>query len=214
VRGRVLSFQSPKPVDFHLFRRNFMSTASISNGKPRRKQLSEQLDRFDAMLDGLGEGLGEAVAEAARVGTRMAVKDAIVEILTDPQLRNQMHQATAPPADPVEAKPTLWGRFKAGMSRVGKAVRGGIEAMTNCVTGTAEAVCRAAQDPLRIVSMLGSVKRLLLLAGGVGAVVTLLSYLCPHCLSAAVSGLGAAATAVAVQIGVWARRAFRTFSPA
>jgi hypothetical protein len=191
-----------------------MTSSVATNGKPRRKQLSEQLDRFDAILDGLSEGLGESIADAARAGTRMAVKDAIVEILTDPQLRNQMHRATAPAADPLAAKPTFWGRIKVGIGRVGSAVRNGVRAVTTCATGAAEAVYLAAQDPLRIVSMLGSLKRLLILAGGVGAIVSLLSYLCPHSLSAAVSGLGAATTAVALQIGVWARRAFRTFSPA
>ena len=43
-----------------------MSTAPVSNGKPQRKQLSEQLDRFDTMLDGLSEGLSAAIADAAR----------------------------------------------------------------------------------------------------------------------------------------------------
>jgi hypothetical protein len=191
-----------------------MTSSAATNGKPRRKQLSEQLDRFDAILDGLSDGLGDSVADAARAGTRMAVKDAIVEILTDPHLRNQMHQATAPAAGSVETKPTFWSRLKAGVSRIGNALRRGVEAVTRCVTRAAEAVCLAVQDPLRIVSMLGSLKRLLILAGGVGAIVAVISYLCPHSLSAAVSGIGAAGTAVALQIGVWARRAFRTFSPA
>ena len=36
------------------------------NGRPPRKQLSEQLDRLDAILDALDAGLGEVVADAVK----------------------------------------------------------------------------------------------------------------------------------------------------
>ena len=62
-----------------------MSTATATNGKPQRKQLSDQLDRLDGIIDALAEGLNGAVADAAREGTRLAVKDAIVEIMTNPE---------------------------------------------------------------------------------------------------------------------------------
>jgi hypothetical protein len=196
-----------------------MSTASVSNGKPQRKQLSEQLDRFDAMLDGLSEGLGEAVAEAARTGTRLAVKDAIVEILTDPQLRSQLHQATAPipnavPVPATEEKPGFWARLKAGVRRIGGAIYCSAAALTGTATGAALQAGRALHDPLQALSMLGSVKRLLVLGCGVGMLVATLSYIAPHVLSAAVSGIGAAVTAMAVQLGFWVRRTFRGFSVA
>ena len=51
--------------------------STMVNGRPQRKQLSEQLDRLDSIIDGLCDGLPEAVAAAAREGTRVAVKDAI-----------------------------------------------------------------------------------------------------------------------------------------
>jgi hypothetical protein len=54
-----------------------MTETTTDNDKPRRKQLSDQLDRLDGILDALGEGLNEAVTDAAREGTRLAVKDAI-----------------------------------------------------------------------------------------------------------------------------------------
>src|SRR4051812_19026608 len=65
-----------------------MSTATVTtNGRRARKQLSDQLDRLDAILDALAEGLPGAVADACREGARQAVKDAVVEILTNPELR-------------------------------------------------------------------------------------------------------------------------------
>ncbi len=72
-----------------------MNAATIANDKPTRKQLSDQLDRLDSILDALSDGLNGAVADAAREGTRLAVKDAIVEIMTDPTLRAKLHQASA-----------------------------------------------------------------------------------------------------------------------
>ena len=63
-------------------------TETTTNGRPKRKQLSEQLDRLDGIIDVLAEGLNKAVADAAREGTRLAVKDAILEILTNPELRS------------------------------------------------------------------------------------------------------------------------------
>jgi hypothetical protein len=56
-------------------------SATTTNGKPR-KQLSDQLDRLDGIIDALADGLNQAVIDAAREGTRLAVKDAIVEIMT------------------------------------------------------------------------------------------------------------------------------------
>jgi hypothetical protein len=189
-----------------------MSTTSAPNGRPQRRQLSDQLDRFDAMLDGLSEGLSEAVSDAARAGTRMAVKDAIVEILTDPQLRTQLHQASAPAPVTVEQKPGFWARMKAGIGRVAAVARHTAAVVTGSVVGSTRRVGQALHDPLRTVGMLGSVHRLLMLGGSVGMIVATLSYFAPHLLSAAVSGLGAAMTVMAVQVGIWARRTFRVFS--
>ncbi|MCE9561844.1 MAG: hypothetical protein K8U57_07300 [Planctomycetes bacterium] len=58
-----------------------MSATSTLNGKPQRKQLGDQLDRLDSIIDALAEGLPGAVADACRDGARLAVKDAIIEIL-------------------------------------------------------------------------------------------------------------------------------------
>ena len=62
-----------------------MTATMFLNGKPR-KQLSDQLDRMDEILDVLGEGLTGAVVDAMKAGTALAVKQALVEILTNPEL--------------------------------------------------------------------------------------------------------------------------------
>ena len=94
-----------------------MSTTTATNGKPR-KQLSDQLDRLDGIIDAMAEGLNGAVADAAREGTRLAVKDAIVEIMTNPELRALIAPATPapipapltdyPPPIPPEPRVSVW----------------------------------------------------------------------------------------------------------
>jgi hypothetical protein len=60
---------------------------SVTNHRPQRKQLADQLDRLDQILDGLAEGLNDAVADACREGARRAVQEAVVEIQTNPDRR-------------------------------------------------------------------------------------------------------------------------------
>lgn len=44
-------------------------------GRPQRKQLSDQLDRLDGIIDCLADGLNEAVAGAVRDGTQAVRRD-------------------------------------------------------------------------------------------------------------------------------------------
>ena len=76
-----------------------MTATATMNGKPQRKQLADQLDRLDSIIDALAEGLPGAVADACREGARAAVKDAIIEILSNPELRAML----APPRPGVGA---------------------------------------------------------------------------------------------------------------
>ena len=50
------------------------TTTPTKNHKPRR-QLADQLDRMDGIIDALSDGLNEAVADAARDGARVAVRE-------------------------------------------------------------------------------------------------------------------------------------------
>jgi hypothetical protein len=182
------------------------ATIPIPDSKPRRKQLSDQLDRLDGIIDGLSEGLNGAVADAAREGTRLAVKDAIVEIMTDPALRARLHQATEPgPARRLG----LWKRLKERAARAANAVRRAAAGAADAVRRGARAVLGAAADAGRAVRGPGRLRKLGLVALGAGAVAGVASFLAPHAAAAAISGTGGALAAAAVQATAWARRTFR-----
>ena len=109
-----------------------MSTI-ILNGKPRRKQLCEQLDRLDSIIDVLADGLPSAVADATRDGTRQAVRDAVVEILSNPELRAMLagiappmmpsrmptlNFNTAPMPEAVQPKLSFWAKARAKLANL------------------------------------------------------------------------------------------------
>ncbi len=71
-----------------------MSESSTMNGRqttplpnrPQRKQLSDQLDRMDSIIDDLAEGLPEAVTAACKEGAREAVQEGIFELTELPSV--------------------------------------------------------------------------------------------------------------------------------
>jgi hypothetical protein len=195
-----------------------MTTASISNDRPQRKQLSDEIDRLDQILDGLSEGINGAVADAAREGVREAVKGAIIELLTDATLRARLHEATAPerPAAPAEtaSKPGWWARLK---MRATRTIAGVGQAAANVLAGASrgvQAISEAATSKVRDVQVLGSLKKLVVIGVVVGAVVGVASMVAPHVVAATVSGVTGAVAAAAIQFGVWAQRAVRAFATA
>ena len=193
-----------------------MSATATMNGKPQRKQLADQLDRLDGIIDALAEGLNQAVADACREGTKQAVRDAIIEIVSNPELRAMLAPqavTTAPapiPAIPPEPKkPGLWSRLKAKVAAARTAVvafavkaKAAVAAKVATVTATVVAAGTAAGEALPVRQALG-------VALGVGLLVGLVCYQLPESASAAVAGVGAACSAVAVQVGNWLARAAR-----
>lgn len=192
--------------------------ASTLNGKPPRKQLTDQLDRLDTILDALSEGLNQAVADAAREGTRMAVKDALVEILTNPELRALLFPPAPTPSAPPKSEPKapgLWSRLKTN-------VRAAVRAAHGTVAETVAAIKTAAATRITAVtgavSMLTAVtgealpaRRTLAVAAGVGVGVWVACQLLPESVTAALAGAGWALTAALVQAGAWLRRAAQRF---
>ena len=192
-----------------------MSTTTTMNGKPQRKQLADQLDRLDSIIDALAEGLNQAVIDACREGTRLAVKDAVIEIMTNPELRALLAPQAVPvpappPATPPEPeKPGLWSRIKATVATAKNAavalaarVKTAVAAKVAAVTATVAALGAAAGETL-------PVRRALTVALGVGLLAALACYQMPEAASAAVAGIGAAATTVFAQVGAWLHRAAR-----
>ena len=178
------------------------ASATMVNGRPR-KQLSEQLDRLDSIIDGLCEGLPQAVAEAARDGTRLAVKDAILEVMTNPELRGLIQNlAPTPPAPPMEAtvapaspQSGLWSRIKAKVAAARTAVVDHYHAAKAAVTNTT-----------RTLSALMPLRRILLVAFGTGVIVTALGFIAPAGVAAVLAGIGGVVTAAVAQVGSWFRR--------
>jgi hypothetical protein len=202
-----------------------MTTATVTNNQPKRKQLSDQLDRLDGtlerldgILDALSEGLNGAVADAAREGTRLAVKDAIVEIMTDATLRVRLHDATAaePAAEPTQPTTKLgfWAHMKAKASQAVAAVGGTASKVVDGAARRVQRVTDAVAEGVRTIQGLGSLRKLALVGVGVGVAVGIASFLAPHAVAAAVSGISGAVAAAVVQVGAWTRRTFRTLSMA
>jgi hypothetical protein len=190
-------------------------SATMTNGKPR-KQLSDQLDRLDeqlqrhdSILDALAEGLNGAVAEATKDGTRLAVKDAVIELLTDPVLRAALHTATAPPSEPGA---TIWSRLKAKVRRAAARAVESTRPLRQAVAARIAAAHRAgvaATGPARVAWRL---RKVLLVGLGVGVVAAAVAYAGGQSVGAALSGIGAAVTTVAVQAAVWVRSTVRRFA--
>src|SRR6266545_2517249 len=197
------------------------ATTTVTNGKPR-KQLSDQLDRMDAILDALAEGLPGAVTDACREGARQAVKDAIIEVLTNPELRALIAPVRAEPVTvqapapattlepafvPEPKKPGLWSRLKAKLS----AARAAVTAAARQTKDVVAARCKAAGNAVAAVGQATGEalpwKRMLWVSAGVGLTVGVICLVMPHAAAAAVGAVSAAATSVAVQTGSWLKKA-------
>ncbi len=197
-----------------------LATATLNGKPPTRKQLADQLDRLDSIIDALAEGLPGAVADACRDGARAAVKDAILEILTNPELRALITpqpvvappvptEFLVPPCPPREPQPGFWSRFKSKA----KAAKESVVEAAGKAKETVVDRCKAARDAVTSVGNASGehvpVKQISLVAIGVGVVVGVACLVVPHATAAVVGAIGAAATAVAVQAGSWLKRAAR-----
>ncbi|MBA4192656.1 MAG: hypothetical protein C0467_32210 [Planctomycetaceae bacterium] len=195
-----------------------MSATATMNGKPQRKQLGDQLDRLDSIIDALAEGLPGAVADACRDGARLAVKDAILEIIGNPELRAliapQHTHLPSPPAPTVpepapapEPKPSLWSRLKAKVAAVRDSLTGATTKAKDAVATRYAAAKEAVVAVGRATGEAFPLQRVGLVASSVGLVVGVACLLVPQTMSAAVGAIGAVCTTVSVQTGFWLRKA-------
>jgi hypothetical protein len=197
------------------------ATTTVTNGKPR-KQLSDQLDRMDGILDALAEGLPGAVTDACREGARAAVKDAIIEVLTNPELRaliapvpaNPVAAPVAPPQPepvPEPKRPSLWSRLKAKFAAARDAITGAAAKAKETVTSNCQTACDTVVAVGKATGEALNWKRVLWVGFGIGLVVGVACLVMPHAAAAAVSAVTATGTTVAVQTGNWLKRAARRF---
>ena len=111
--------------------------SATTNGKPRR-QLADQLDRLDGIIDALSDGLNQAVADAARDGTRAAMADVLKDLLTDPEVMHLVRTAAGTPpktATADDGRPSL-------LARVGRAVRSAVSGVADRARSIVRAVAR------------------------------------------------------------------------
>jgi hypothetical protein len=200
--------------------------SATMNGRPQRKQLSDQLDRLDTMIDCLSEALPQAVADATREGTRSAVRDILSELLRDPEILARLRDAlgsAAPtkPSEPVAPAPTptstshspgpsLLTRVGGGLQRgASVAVAKGRQAFATIRARIREAKDRAGAA-IRTAQTVVPLGRFAATAAAVGVTVAAVSYVAPQGFSAVVSGVGGAVVAAAVQTYRWLRRSARS----
>ena len=205
-----------------------MNGRMSTHGRTPRKQLSDQLDRFDNMsdrldtiIDALAEALPGAVKEACQEGARLAVKEAIIEIFTNPDFRplfakmqpepmpvpSMPPPVTGPPL--VPHKPNNWDRMKAKLAALKNGVRNAVVGVKNAVLSRFNAVRQFVATISLAAGEQLHVRRILLTSLCVGLLIGTACWLLPQEVAACLSAVSAACTSVAVQIGTWLRRAAR-----
>lgn len=173
-------------------------TATL-NGKPPRKQLGDQLDRLDGILEVLAEALPGAVADACREGAKQAMTEAVVELLANPDVRallaGRVNPPPVPPPPPADPQPTWWERAKAKVRELKDAAVARTRSAATAVALTA-----------RTLTAVLPLKRILLVAGAVGLTVGVVSLVCPPLVAAAVTAVGGAVASASAQVGGLLRR--------
>jgi hypothetical protein len=175
-------------------------TATL-NGKPTRKQLGDQLDRLDGIIDVLADALPQAVADACKEGAKQAVKDALLELLGNPDVRILLAGGVAPPppptptSPPVDPKPSWWGRLKEK-----------VKALKDAVVARTRTAAIAVALTARTLTAVLPLKRIALVAGAVGLTVGIVSLVCPPLVAAAVTAVGGAVASATAQVSGLLRR--------
>lgn len=190
------------------------------NGRPR-KQLCDQLDRLDDVINGMEEFLPQAVADAARDGIRQAFRDVVSELIADPLVLDRLRAALVPEMVPltVSPRPSAFARLKAVLRCAAAkvvTVFGVAKAVATIakhqMVGTVTERCAAARHRIARWSLLSlPIKSILSVSLVIGLGVAIVSLATPHVIAAALSGIGATLTAITVQVGNWLRRRQATF---
>ena len=179
---------------------------TVTNGRPQRKQLSDQIAKLETLLDGLAEGLNDAIADACKEGTRTAVQEAIAEVLANPDLRTVIHPS-APEPGTTSPRPSYWSRVKATFAELKKSMA----ALTTRAAAAVSARCQSAGEVVvttaRTLGTAWRLRRLMLAGLGVGFVAMI--HAAPHAIATAVSGFYAACVAAAVAAWLWVRERTR-----
>ena len=191
-----------------------MSMATL-NGRPQRKQLCDQLDRLDGIIDTLADGLSDAVRDAVKEGTATAIQQILHDALTNPATRELLRQtlgAESKPADATATSPptamTRKASFLARCKGVVVTAARTVAAIPGKLFARAKTLARKVKGLTRRLNIAWQLKKAAVLGLGIGVAVAAVS-LWSHPLASVLSGIGAAATAFAVQLGLWCRATAR-----
>ena len=187
-----------------------------ANGRVPRKNLSSQLDRLDAILDGLDGALSgaitEAVKEAVSTATAEAVRATLVEVITNPDVMALLRGGTIPFAQPVVAAPTRCEEpVPPQPNAMSRAWRWSIQKIKNigqAIGARVRGVRDGAVSTYRQASSIWSLRRPVLISLGVGLVIGIICFASSPWLAGIVSGVTASVAALGVQLAAWARRVF------
>lgn len=192
-----------------------------NNGSPTRsrKQLSDQLDRLDSILDGLSEALNEsitlAVKEAIGVAVQEVVRGVLTELLTNPEITARLQPSLlAPPAVPplgptwrdrLNSVRTVvaarWQDVRQGCRTGARTVQQGA---ATCWNGTRQAAGKVWSRCL----LLAKIRNQVVTALCVGTAAALFTWLAGPWLATALSGVAGFTTTLVAQFGLWLRRLF------
>ena len=195
-----------------------MTITASRNGTPQRKQLSDQLDRLDGIIDCLADGLTEAVRDAVKVGTTTALQQILLEAVSNQATRDLLRQVFAPeatkpsPAEPapvpeaatISRKASFLARCKGTVAAVAHRVA----ALPGKIVAGVKGVGRKVKGLARKLNFAWQLKKAIVVGLGIGTAVTAVAMV-SHPLASILSGVGAAATAFAVQLGLWCRSTAR-----
>ena len=188
-----------------------MSATATMNGKPQRKQLADQLDRLDGIIDALAEGLNQAVADACRDGARAAVREVLRELIANPDLLAAVRPAPVPAATVTSGEPppppasSVWGRVKAAAKSAGRSVTGAARTLTRAVEG---AVVKPVADALKLT---GTSRTVVAVGLGVGLTAGAVTLLCPAWVAAVLTAGAGASAVAAAHVGATINRVFARF---
>src|SRR5262245_9284169 len=95
-------------------------TMTTNNTTRPRKSLADQIQRLDSILDGLSDNLNEAVTTAVKEAVTTGGQQAIVEVLTIPELQQLLRPPTTPapappPPPPAPSESSGGGGFLGGL---------------------------------------------------------------------------------------------------
>ena len=186
-----------------------------SNGAAQRRSLAGQLDRLDHILDGLDQALSGAITEAVKDAVSSAVAEAVratlLEIVANPQVLSLLSSASIPTAvreEPTSPTGTEAPPRPGRLRRVWQGTKAKCRAAGEAVAARAKRIQEGVSGIYRQADAVWKLKRPIVIAISVGAVVGMVVYASSPWLAGIVGGLSATGAALGAQMALFVRRLF------